>query len=417
MGQWDLTALTVNGIIGSGIFLLPATIAGLMGPASPYAYLLCALVTLTFILSFAEVSSRFTSAGGPYLYAYEAYGSFVGFEVGWLTYLTRLASVAANHNLFIIYLGYFIPSASSGVARSAILVLLIVGFAVVNLRGAKYGAWMVDVITIAKLLPLVFLILVGIFFTQGKNLTVTALPSLSDSMRSIFLLSFAFGGFEAVTIPSGESIDPRRHVPKALISALFISAGIYFFIQLVSVGVLQTLASQERPITAVASAIMGSFGGHLVAFGALVSTFGYFGGAILSVPRLTFALGEKKQLPNVFAHVHPKFQTPDVSILVYSLLAFLLAVFSSFITLAAISVVSRLLYYMTTCGSLLVFRKNSRAPFALPLGPIIPVLGIGFAVFLLSYTKLEEVYFTLGGIALGSILYFIVKRDDAKDTA
>jgi APA family basic amino acid/polyamine antiporter len=412
MGRWDLTALTVNGIIGSGIFYLPATVAALIGPASPYAYLLCALVTLTFVLSFAEVSSRFTSAGGPYLYAYEAYGRFVGFEIGWLVYLTRLASVAANYNLFIIYLGYFVPSASSGITRATILFLLIAGFAIINFRGAKYGARTVDVLTAAKLLPLAALIVIGIFFIEGKNLVVGALPPLSDSMRSIFLLSFAFGGFEVVTIPSGESIDPRRHVPQALISALFISAGIYFLIQLISVGVLPTLASQERPIAAAANEIMGSFGGYLVAFGALVSTFGYFGGAILSVPRLTFALAEKRQLPNLFAHVHPKFRTPDVSILIYSLLAFLLAVFSSFITLAAISVVSRLLYYITTSGSLLALRKKSRAPFALPLGPTIPLLGIGFAVFLLSYTRLEEVYFTFGGIALGSILYFIVKRDN-----
>ncbi len=416
MGQWDLTALTVNGIIGSAIFFLPATIAGLMGPLSPYAYIVCALVTLTFILSFAEVSSRFSSAGGPYLYAYEAFGKFVGFEIGWIAYLTRLAAVAANYNLFIIYLGHFFPSTTSGFLRASIVFVLIAGFALINIRGVKYGARTVDVITIAKLLPLLLLILVGLFFIEGKNLAFNSLPPYEGFMRSMFLLSFAFGGFEIVTIPSAESVNPQRHVPRALVSALLIAAGVYFLIQLVAVGSLPTLASQERPIAAVATVIMGSLGGHIVAFGALVSTFGYFGGAILGVPRLTFALGEKKQLPVFFSHVHSKFRTPDISILIYSALAFLLAVFSNFITLAAISVVSRLIYYITTSASVLVFRKRGRAPFTLPMGAAIPLIGIAFAFYLLSYTKLEEVYFTLGGIAVGSIFYFTAKKVNARDS-
>ncbi len=409
MGQWDLTALTVNGIIGSGIFFLPATIAGLMGPLSPYAYIVCALVTLTFVLSFAEVSSRFTSAGGPYLYAYEAFGKFVGFEIGWIAYLTRLAAVAANYNLFIIYLGHFFPTATSGFLRASILFLLIAALAAINIRSVKYGAWTVDVITIAKLLPLFLLIFVGIFFIEGKNLAVHSLPPYEGFMRSMFLLSFAYGGFEIVTIPSGESVNPQRHVPRALVSALFIVAAVYFLIQLVAVGTFPSLAFQERPIAAVANVIMGSLGGHVVAFGALVSTFGYFSGSILSVPRLTYALGENKQLPNFFAHIHSKFRTPDISIFIYSALALLLAVFSNFITLAAMSVVSRLIYYITTSASVIVLRRKGQAPFTLPMGAVIPLLGIAFALYLLSYTKLEEVYFTLGGIAVGTILYLIVK--------
>jgi amino acid transporter len=162
--------------------------------------------------------------------------------------------------------------------------------------------------------------------------------------------------------------------------------------------------------------MFGTYGGGLVAFGALVSTFGYFSGSILSVPRLTFALGEKHQLPKVFCAVHPKYSTPYVSIVVYSTLAFLLAIFSNFITLAAISVVSRLIYYITTCGAALKFRRASRAPFTPALGAVIPVAGICFAVTLLFYTKLkaEEVYFPVGGIVTGTALYYLgrLKHDN-----
>lgn len=227
MGQWDLIALTVNGIIASGIYFLPSTIAGLTGPFSPYVYVICALVTMTFVLSFAEVSSRFDAAGGPYLYAYEAFGKFVGFEIGWIAYLTRLSAVAANYNLFIIYLGHFFPSATSGLLRASVLFILIVMFTVINIRGVKYGAWTVDVITIAKLLPLLLLIVVGIWYVDKNNLAVQSLPPSGDFMRAMFLLTFMYGGFEIVTIPSGESIDPKRHVPRALIVALVIVTTVY----------------------------------------------------------------------------------------------------------------------------------------------------------------------------------------------
>ena len=412
MGQWDLIALTVNGVIASGIYFLPSTIAGLTGPFSPYVYVFCALVTMTFVLSFAEVSSRFDAAGGPYLYAYEAFGKFVGFEIGWIAYLTRLSAVAANYNLFIIYLGHFFPSATAGFLRAFVLFFLIALFTVINVRGVKYGAWTVDVITVVKLLPLLLLIVVGMWFIDSKNLAVPSLPSSEGFMRAMFLLTFTYGGFEIVTIPSGESVDPKRHVPRALLASLGIVTVVYCLVQVISVGVLPSLASEERPTAAVATSLMGVFGGNLVAFGALVSTFGYFSGSILGVPRLTFALAEKKQLPPFFGHIHPRFRTPDVSILFYSALVFLLAVFSNFITLAAVSVVSRLVYYMTTSAAVLVFRKKDPAPFTIPFGPIIPIAGILFALYLLRYPKPEEVYFTIGGVVVGTILYFIVLHND-----
>ncbi len=412
MGQWDLIALTVNGIIGSGIFFLPSTIAALTGTFSPYAYVICAVVTMTFVLSFAEISSRFDAAGGPYLYAYEAFGKFVGFEIGWIAYLTRLSAVAANYNLFIIYLGHFSPATTSGVLRASIVFLLLAMFTFINIRGVKYGAWTVDIITIVKLLPLLLLIVVGIWYIEGENLVVRELPPTEDFMRAMFLLTFTYGGFEVVTLPTGESVDPKRHVPRALLAALLVVTTVYCLIQLVSVGVLPSLASEERPTAAVATSVLGTFGGDLIAFGALVSTFGYFSGSILAVPRLTYALAEKHQLPQFFARIHATFRTPYLSILFYSIVVFLLAVFSNFITLAAVSVVSRLIYYITTCAAVFVFRRKERAPFTIPFGPVIPALGILFALYLLRYPKPDEVYFTLGGIAVGTVLYFFVRKSD-----
>lgn len=416
IGQWDLIALTLNSLIASAIYFLPATITGLIGAWSPVAHIVCAVVTLTFVLSFAEAASRFTSAGGPYLYAYEAFGKFVGFEVGWLTYLTRLAAVAANYNLFIIYLGYFFPDAATGSLRAVVMLVMISAFALINIRGVRYGAWTVDIVMIAKLVPLLIVIGTGLFVLEPGNLSLTGTPPYEGFMRTIFLLSFAYGGFEIATIPSGETIDPKRHLPRALIAGLLMSMVIYVSIQIVAIGVLPTIASESRPISAVATILLGTFGGGLVAFGALLSTTGYFSGSILSVPRLTFALAENNQLPRMFAAVHERFKTPYISILFYSVLVYLLAVFSDFITLAAISVVSRLLYYISTCSAVLILRRESPAPFTLPLGKTFPVAGILFALYLLTNTKTEEIYFTLGGIAVGTIFYFIVVRTTMRTT-
>lgn len=413
MGRWDLVALTVDSIIGSGIFFLPAAIAGLVGPLGPIACIVCALVTLTFILSFAEVSSRFESGGGPYRYAYHAFGKFAGFQVGWIVYVTRLAGTAASYGLFVSYLGYFFPGVTTGPSRVCILLLTTVALTLINIRGVRYGALTVDCITIAKLLPLVLVVLAGIFFLQGKNLTVSALPPYENFMRSIFLLSFAFGGFEIMTIPSGETINPRSNVPRALITGMLIVAGLYFLLQLVATGVLPELSREERPLAAVANAVMGPIGGRAIAAGAVISTLGLISGNILGAPRLTFALGENHQLPSFFSHVHPAFKTPDVSICIFAAVVVLLAALSDFVTLAAISVVSRLLFYISTCASVLAFRRKDRAPLTLPLGAAIPVLGIVFACCLLRYTRPEELYFTIGGIAAGTSLYFIVGQRHA----
>jgi len=410
MGRWDLTALTVNSIIGSGIFFLPATIAGLVGAFGPYAYIVGAVVTLTFILSFAEVSSRFDTGGGPYRYAYHAFGPFAGFQVGWLVYITRIAATAASCSLFVSYLADFLPAASQGWAKIVTLLILTGTLALINVRGVKYGALTIDLITVAKVLPLLLVIAGGMFKIDAANLAPGALPEYGNLMRSLFLLTFAFGGFEVMTIPSGETINPRFHVPRALITGTLIVAAIYFMLQLTAAGALPSLANEPRPLAALAGSIMGPAGARLVAAGAVASTFGLIGANILGAPRLTFALGENRQLPAFFAHVHPVFRSPDFSIIICSALLFLLAALSDFVTLAAISVVSRLLYYFSTCATVLVFRRKDRAAFHLPLGAAIPVAGMVFACFLLRFARIEEMYYTIGGIVAGTALYLLVRR-------
>src|SRR6266513_5283701 len=153
--KWDLVAVAINGIIGAGIFGLPAKVYALIGTYSLIAFVACAIVVTLIILCFAEVGSRFDETGGPYLYAREAFGPTVGFEIGWLIWLARLTAFAANCNLLVNYLGYFLPSAANPVWRASIIIVVVAVLATINLIGIRQAALVSNVFTIGKLIPII----------------------------------------------------------------------------------------------------------------------------------------------------------------------------------------------------------------------------------------------------------------------
>ena len=215
-----MTALVINSIIGSGIFGLPSTIAGLLGKASPYAYLLAAVGIGIIMACFAEVASQFRDAGGPYLYARTAFGRFIGLQMGWLAWLVRFTAAAANANLFVDYLAEFWPGATGTVWRITILTLLIGGLAAINYRGVRVGAQTSNIFTVAKLVPLTIFILAGIILLHGNTAVTVSSTGTDDWPKALLLLMFAYGGFEAALIPSGEARNPRRDAPLRLADAL-----------------------------------------------------------------------------------------------------------------------------------------------------------------------------------------------------
>src|SRR6516225_10928818 len=176
IGRWSLAALTVNCIIGSGVFGLPSVLTSLVGRASILAVVLAAVAMAVIIGCFAEVGSRFALTGGPYLYVQEAFGRFMGIQVAWLVWFVRLASCAANGNLFVTYLGEFWPGATRFTVKLAILTLLIGILAAINICGVQAGARVSTLFTIAKLLALLFVSLAGAYYLLSKH---PALPHLN----------------------------------------------------------------------------------------------------------------------------------------------------------------------------------------------------------------------------------------------
>ncbi len=405
IGRWSLTALVLNAIIGSGIFGLPSVVADFVGAASPLAYLFAAVGVGVIMACFAEVASRFREAGGPYLYAREAFGGFVGIQVGWLTWLVRLTAGAANANLFVIYLGEFWPSATARLPKLVVLTLLVGVLAAINYRGVRSGAQLSNAFAAAKLLTLFLFVGIGLFFLRTDLPGAHAPKPAGAWLDAVLVLVYAFGGFEAALIPMGEVRNPRRDAPFALLSALAVTTVLFTLIQVVVVGVLAAPETTDRPLATAAAQFLGSPGASLVALGALISLYGYLSSMMLNNPRLTFALAERGDFPRFLAAVHPRFRTPHASIAFFAILVWGLAVAGTFRWNLTLSAVARLFIYGSTCAAVLALRrKQPRADvFRLPVGPLFAALGIGFSLVLVTRMGLAE----LGVVAVTSVVALV----------
>jgi Gamma-aminobutyrate permease and related permeases len=412
ISRWDLTAVAVNTIIGTGIFLLPASVTKLIGNYSLLAFVACAFIVAFIVLCFAEVSSRFQTTGGMYLYAREAFGSLVGFEVGWLYWIVRIATFAANCNAFLIYLEVFFPGANQGFWRIALICLIVFLITLVNLLGVRESAMMTNLFTVGKILPLLVFAFVGMFFIEPSNFTFGAMPESGKFAEALLILIYAYVGFEAAVIPAGETKEPRKNVPFALLMALVFCALLFLLIQVVAIGTLPGLAESKTPLADAAGRFMGGFGASFIALGALVSILGNLNGGFLASSRIPFAMAEQNEMPRFLAKTHDKFKTPHVSILLTSVLILILTLQSSFLSAVAIATITRLLVYATTCASLPVFRRRANAPkaeFTAPFGILAAVLSLALIAYLLFSIKLIEVRDVSIYIGVGLIVYLSQK--------
>jgi amino acid transporter len=412
IGRWSLTGLVLNSIIGSGIFGLPSVVAGLLGRAGVYAYLIAAVGIGVIMGCFAEVASQFREAGGPYLYARTAFGRLVGLQVGWLAWLVRVTASAAAANLFAIYLAEFWPQAKDPFARALVLTLFVGVLAAVNYRGVAAGAQFSSVFAVAKLVPLAVFIGVGLFFVGQARPAESAAATPGAWLEAVLVLIFAFGGFEAAMMPMAEAKDPRRDAPFALFMGLVICAVVYTLIQLVVQGVLPAPVATDRPLALAARQFLGPAGAVLLTLGALVSLYGYLSGQMLSTPRLTYAFAEQEDFPAFFAAVHPKFRTPHVSIVIFALLVWTLSLAGTFRWNVTLSAVARLFTYGLVCAALLVLRRKqpSAAAFRLPVGRVLAVLGIAFSLVLLSRMGRNELLIVLATAIVAFLNWGWVRR-------
>lgn len=415
IGRWSLAALVVNCIVGSGVFGLPAVLAAMLGRASVLAVLLAAAAIGIIMACFAEVSSRFAQTGGPYLYAREAFGRFMGIQVGWLVWFVRLTSCAANANLFVTYVGEFWPSATLPISKLMILAGLIGVLAAINFRGVRAGTHMSNTFTAAKLGALGLVCVAGAVYLVTVNHVIPEASGAAEAKgwpHAMVLLIFAYGGFEAALVSAGEAKNPRRDMPFGLFVALLSCAVIYAWIQWVVVGVLPDPGHSERPLADVAHIVLGQSGAIVVALGALFSVYGYLSGNMLATPRITFALAERGDFPAWFGRVHARFHTPYVSILIFAVLVCGFAFFGSFAGNATLSAGSRLFYYGVACAALPALRRKQKttAVFRLPGGILFSAIGVLLCGALLTQIEYSKSLILAAAVAVAFINWLVVRQ-------
>ena len=419
IGVRGLSANVVNNVVGSGIFVLPGVVAATMGASAIVAYFVCAIAIGLIGLTFSEAGSRVSAPGGTYAYAEAAFGPYIGFLSGVLFWLSQFVASAAIATVFAGSIAAVAPSLGGFLPRAVILVVLYGGLAVVNIRGVRTGMDIVEVITAAKLLPLILLVLVGAFFITPAHLAWKSMPTFAQIGSTSLLLIFAFTGVEGALTSSGEVKDPSRTVPRAILIGLGAVSLLYIAIQLVAQGVLgpDLALNQDAPLVAVAARAFGPAGRILLGIGAAISTFGYVSGDILTTPRLLFAFARDGFLPRQLATVHPRFHSPTVAIVVYATLCCVLAITGSFRTLVILSTVSILMVYLLTCvASIRLTRLDVRdvgAPFVLPGGPAIPLISCGVVVWMLTSASRREFISVAVAMVVASVLYMIRPRPGA----
>jgi basic amino acid/polyamine antiporter, APA family len=416
LGRWDLTAIGVNQVIGSAIFLLPADVARQIGSWGPLAFLLVGLASMLIALCFAEVGSRFERTGGPYLPARVAFGRFIGFEVGWMMWFTRVASQASVANGLAIALAFYWPPLADGLSRAAVITVLTLALTWINVVGIRQSSWVVNALTIGKLAPLVLFVVVGIWYINIDHFTAPPSVSLTQLGTAGLLLVFAYGGYEVTGVPAGEASNPRRDVPFAFVMTLIIVATVTTLTSIVATGVLPDIARARTPLADGAALFMGAAGALAISIGSAISMTGNNMGQLLSGSRTIYALAENHDLPRWFAHISPTYRTPVNAIVFTAVVGLTLGLTGSFVTLAAVSAVARLVMYLAVCVATLVLRGRQpndemrAAEFTAPLGPLVPVLACIVALGILAGATREQLLAGAAALAAGAVLFAIARR-------
>ena len=412
LGKWDLTAIGVNQVIGSAIFLLPADVAARVGAWGPIAFLGVGLLSLSIALCFAETGSRYDSTGGPILPAREAFGRFVGFEVGWMLWFARVTSHASVVNGLTLALAFYWPALAAGLPRAATILAVTIVLTWINVRGVKQSSWVVNALTIGKIAPLAIFIVVGIWYIDPSRLTPLPPVTREQVSSALILLIFAYGGYEVTGILAGESKDPKKDVPFAFVAAILIVATVMSLTSLVATGVLPDLGATRTPLADGAAIFLGAAGAALISIGSVVSMTGNNMGQLLNGSRTLFALAESRDLPRWFGYVQPAFRTPSNAILFSAVVAIVLALTGSFVTLAAVSAIARLVMYVAVCIAVLVLRKRAGpARFTIPFGPVIPILASVVAFAILAGATQAQLIAGAAALAAGAVLYILAPKN------
>jgi amino acid transporter len=415
IGVWGLSANIVNIIVGAGIFVLPAIIAEIMGAAGITVYLFCGFLIALVMLCFAEAGSKVTRSGGGYAYIETAFGPFPGYLAAVFMVFGSVFSDAAVANALTELIGLAFPAFKNQYIRLVFLFLIFSGLATLNVIGVKQGIGLVKINTVAKLTPILLLILIGWKDVSLSNLYWETAPTFQKFGEASLILFFAFQGGDAGLTVGGEIKNPQKTVPKAIFIGISFVLVLYILIQTVSQGVLGTDLPnfKEAPLAETAKIVFGPLGYTLLFIGAGISMFGMLSGEILNLPRVIFGLAKDRVIPlDKLAAIHPTFKTPYLAILLYAGMGFTFASVGGFRQLAVIASASMLLVYFGVSLSVIRLRKMkdlASSGFKIPFGYTVPILSATIILYFLSNLSGFEMRGTIIFVGVLTLIYFLLK--------
>lgn len=421
LGFWSIFFLGINSIIGSGIFLLPNKAYADVGLASLIVILINAMLALFLALCFAETASIFDKNGSSFVYAKEAYGNFIGFEIGIFAWFIGIISWAAEIQGFLTALGGMYPTAVDPYYNKLFVIIIGVFLGVINYLGVKFSKILNNLITVSKLLPLILFVFIGIFFIKGADF-FPMLPKIELGLSTgnlgvaTLVIFYAFTGFDLLAVAAEDMENPTKNLPKAIIWVMMFCSVFYLLIMIVCIGLLgPKLGLTSVPIATATATIFGSSGFAFITIATLISIGGITIALSFIAPRSIQALADSKYVPEIF-NKKGRYGTAGFAILLTTAIAVGLALYGNFIFLASLTVIARLIEFISTAGSVLVFRrKKLKALYRMPLGPTIPIIAMILSIWLLSQSSYENIFFIVIGFLIGAILYATYAKKRMKE--
>lgn len=410
IGFFGAAFLVLNAVIGAGIFALPGRIAVNAGLYSPWLFLVVGILFLAIVLTFAELASYYEQTGGPVLYATDAFGPPAGFGTGWMIFLARVTAFAANANVMWAYLASLWGGFGSELARILVISVVTLGLTWANVLGVKDGVRTMGIFTVLKVVPLLLLVALGLQHVTGATLLPGGEFGIDDLGGTTLLLIYAYVGFETIGVTAGETGNPRRTLPRALVRTVVVTGLLYFLIVLVFISVVTPAAYADATLVDVGRRLAGPAGALVITMAAVFSIGGNLAGSMLAAPRILFALAEIGQLPAWFARIHARHATPYNAILVMGAMALTLGLSSNFVSLAVGSSVVRLLAYIVCIAALPRIRRSAGAAaqsqaYQLPGGYAIPLVAMGVCLWLLVQSEPADWLRVSVLLAVGLALY------------
>ena len=420
LGTWGLAASVISIIVGAGIFAVPGKLAASIGVYAPLAFLGCILSVGAVGICFAEGGSRIPTSGGVYGYIEVSLGPLVGYVAGTLKWFGSLMSGASVAAALADVAASITPAHLVTAVRAAVIIGSVGGIALINVRGVRSGARLIEYATALKLVPLVIFVVVGATAMHRANFSVPVNPATAAPGRAMILALFALIGMETALCASGEVTEPSRTIPRALALALTTVTVLYVSIQVVAQGVLgPALAASSVPL-ADAMAKFGPGLRSLMLAGAAISMLGCIGSDILGSPRMMYAIASDGLLPRVLARVHPRTHVPHVAILTYAVIQIGFALSGTFVELAVLSALTVAGLYITGCFAAWRLARRGVALAGAPLNfrwlGAAALAGSGGMLIIIALASRAEIAGLLLLIAISAAAYLLQTRSTPATT-